>query len=75
MTRTPVHPLQTYLLERGVGIAEGARLLSVSERRLRDVLRWRSRLLWWREAEIAADLGTATEVLFPPPENKGDDRT
>ena len=60
-----LHPLAVYLLERDVGVARGAELLGVSERRLRDVLAGRARFAWWKEHEIAADLGCERDWLFP----------
>lgn len=61
-----VHPLRLYLLlRRDVGIADGARLLGVSERALRDVLTWRRRFAFWREREIAVGLGDDVASLFP----------
>ena len=38
----PIHPLRVYIVSRGLGLAEAADLLGVSERSLRDVLGWRS---------------------------------
>jgi hypothetical protein len=65
MKTRPVHPLALYLLERGIGIGEGARLLCVSVRALREVLSGRARFVEWRESGIASDLGMAVETLFP----------
>ena len=49
MPTVGIHPLRRYLEDRGVGIAEGAKLLGVSERALREVLAWRTRFAFWRE--------------------------
>jgi hypothetical protein len=66
MPTHPLHPLAIYLQERGVGIGRGAALLGVSERALREVLAGRARFVWWRERDIAIDLGfTDPEQLFP----------
>jgi hypothetical protein len=61
----PLHPLARYLNERGVGIARAAALLGVSERFLRAVFAGRRRFAWWRESEVARDLGFETRELFP----------
>ena len=66
-----LHPLALYLLERDVGVARGAELLGVSERRLRDVLAGRARFVWWKECEIASDLGCERDQLFPRPDTLG----
>ena len=62
---TPRHPLRIYLEVRGVGIAEGASLLAVSERLLREVLAHRRRFPNWREQWIARYLREEPAVLFP----------
>ena len=36
----------------------------LSERRLRDVLAGQARFAWWKEHEIAADLGLERDALF-----------
>lgn len=61
----PLHPLRVYLAERDLGIARNAELLGLSERTLRDVLAWKRRLVFCREIEIAVDLSSAVDDLFP----------
>ena len=61
----PLHPLRILLEERDVGIAEGARLLGVSERSLRAVLTWKARFPWRKAEALARALGRVAEELFP----------
>lgn len=63
-----IHPLLIFLLERGVGIGEGARMIGLSERMLRDVVGWKAQLSSYRGSRIAVDLGFASHAdLFPDP--------
>lgn len=65
MPTRALHPLHVYLLERGIGIAEGARYLGMSERALREIIAWRSRPRVRRRTYIAEQLGFEGDALFP----------
>lgn len=65
MPTTTIHPLQIYLLERGVTLVDGARLLGVSVRTLH---RWFTGVAvptYYMAQHIAVDLGVTAGTFFP----------
>jgi lambda repressor-like predicted transcriptional regulator len=61
----PVHPLQLFLLERGLALATAARYLGMSLRSLKDVIAWRYRPRPERRETIARELRMTVAQLFP----------
>ncbi len=65
MPASTIHPLQIFLLERGVSLVDGARLLGVSVRTLHRWFTGAAAPTYYVAQHIAVDLGVDVDALFP----------